>query len=487
VVAAFVADSAGCSPMNPHFVNLSTGASSYLWTFGNGGGSVSTNPAHSYTHSGLSDTLFHPILIATSAFGCTDTATAAVRVHPAPIAQFTANPGTACAPALLSFQDLTIGAVSMLWQYGDGTFEQTTPGNVSHSFTNGGSSPVQLPVRLTATTAFGCTDTTTVPDTNYPAIQATFELPAEVCSPATLQLTHESIGASQDMCDMGDGVALVGTVVTHTYVNAGQTAITRTVTLTVTSAYGCARSVQHDIVIHPTPNASFLATPFGQVFPDATVTINNTTATGPWAYAWSMGDGSSSTLEDPPAHTYATWGSYTIVLTVSTGSCTDTVSQQVIIDPPLPTASFIGVGEGCAPLTVVFTNTSLLALGYQWQFGDGATSIAEHPVHAYHTPGTYTVTLTAFGMNGGMNTMVKVDSVVVHPSALAFFSLQPSEVVAPTQPLFTYNHSTNATSYVWDFGDGSFSNEVNPVHYYQQPGTFDVSLIANNMWNCPDT
>lgn len=487
VVAAFVADSAGCSPMNPHFVNLSTGASSYLWTFGDGGGSVSANPPHSYQQSGLSDTLFHPQLIATSSFGCTDTATAEVRVHPAPIAQFTANPGTACSPALLDFQDLTIGAVSMLWQYGDGTFEQTTPGNTSHGFTNAGTTPVQFPVRLTATSVHGCTDTTTVPVTIYPAVQAIFELPAEACSPATVQLTDESIGASQAIWDMGDGVTLVGTDVAHTYVNEGQTAITRTVTLTVTSAYGCVHAVQHDIVIHPMPSASFLATPFSQIFPDATVMINNTTANGQWDYAWSMGDGSSSTLEDPQPHTYATWGSYTIVLTVSTGSCTDTVSQQVVIDPPLPTASFIGSGEGCAPLTVAFTNTSLLAQGYQWQFGDGATSVAEHPVHAYHTPGTYTVTLTAFGMNGGTSTMVKVDSVVVRPSALAFFSLQPSEVVAPTQPLFTYNHSTNATSYVWDFGDGSFSNEVNPVHYYQQPGTFDVSLIANNMWNCPDT
>src|SRR5690606_12076954 len=150
---------------------------------------------------------------------------------------------------------------------------------------------------LTATTAFGCTDTTTVPVTIYPAIQAIFELPAEVCSPATLQLTDESIGARQAMWDMGDGVTLVGTDVTHTYVNCGQTAITRTVTLSVDSAYACARSVQHSVVIRPPPNASFPATPFGQAVPAAAGTINNPPATGPWAHAWSMGDGSSSTLE----------------------------------------------------------------------------------------------------------------------------------------------------------------------------------------------
>lgn len=487
VNAAFVADSSGCSPMNPHFVNLSTGANNYLWTFGDGGGSASTNPTHIYNHNGLADTLFHPVLIANSSFGCSDTATASVLVHPAPIAQFTASPGTACAPAAISFQDLSIGAASMNWQFGDGTFLNAVPGDVSHSFNNTGSGPLQYPVKLTATTAFGCVDTSTVPVTIYPAIEAIFQLPLEACSPAVIDLTDESIGTTQTLWNMGDGVTLVGTDITHTYVNTGTTDITYTVTLTATSAYGCTQTAQHDIVIHPAPTASFLATPFGQAFPDATVTINNTTPNGQWGYSWSMGDGSTSTLEDPPAHIYATWGNYTITLTVSTGMCTDTASQQISIDPPLPTASFIGSGVGCAPLTVAFTNTSLLGLGYQWQFGDGATSIAENPVHEYHSPGTYTITLTAFGMNGGVSTMVKVDSVVVRPSAMAFFTLQPSEVIAPTQPMFTYNLSTNATSYVWEFGDGTFSNDANPVHYYQEPGVFDVSLIANNVWNCPDT
>jgi gliding motility-associated-like protein len=286
---------------------------------------------------------------------------------------------------------------------------------------------------------------------------------------------------------MGDGIILLGSNVSHTYVNTGTTDVTYTVTLTVTSAYGCTSIAQHDITIHPVPNAAFMATPFSQVFPNATVNISNNTPNGPWSYTWNFGDGSSSNLQHPATHTYATWGNHIITLVVQAGACADTATQQVTIDPPLPTASFIGSGEGCTPLTVPFTNTSLMAQGYQWQFGDGASSIAENPVHEYYTPGTYTVTLTVFGLNGGTSTMVKVDSVVVHPSAMAFFTLQPDQVVAPSQPVFTYNHSTNATSYVWDFGDGSFSNETSPVHYYQSPGTFDVSLIANNIWNCPDT
>lgn len=102
-------------------------------------------------------------------------------------------------------------------------------------------------------------------------------------------------------------------------------------------------------------------------------------------------------------------------------------------------------------------------------------------------PGTYTVTLTAFGLGGSANTYVQVDSVIVHPNATAYFVLQPTQVVVPSQPVFTYNLSGNATDFQWDFGDGTTSAEFNPVHYYQSAGTFDVMLVANNAWNCPDT
>ena len=139
------------------------------------------------------------------------------------------------------------------------------------------------------------------------------------------------------------------------------------------------------------------------------------------------------------------------------------------------------------PVEVQFTNTSVHALTYLWHFGDGNTSTAQHPLHVYNVPGTYTVSLTAYGIGGTTSTAVKVDSVVVRPRAIAYFVMQPSQVIAPAQPVFTFNLSSNADNYLWDFGDGTFSYEAAPVHYYQSPGTFDVMLVANNMWNCPDT
>ncbi len=303
----------------------------------------------------------------------------------------------------------------------------------------------------------------------------------------TVAPTDQSTGANSLLWDMGNGNVLVGDAPQQTYVNSTQDVQVYTITLTATSPYGCTAQVQHDVTVLPVPFAAFQATPFLQQYPDATVDIVNNSSPGPWAYQWDFGDGNGSADQDPASHTYGTWGQYTITLIVSSAFCTDTVSQMVEVQPPLPTASFIGSGEGCAPLTVQFTNTSLGGLSYQWNFGDGGTSSATDPVHTYTVPGTYTVSLTAFGIGGGVNTMVKTDSVVVHPNAIAYFALMPNEVVVPSQPVFTYNLSGNATSFLWDFGDGTTYTTMNPVHYYTEVGTFDVTLIANNQWNCPDT
>lgn len=487
VVAAFHADSAGCAPMDPHFLNLSSGASSYQWIFDDGSASLLQSPVHAYANQGLNDLLVEPLLVATSAYGCTDTATASILVHPAPIAQFSASPTTGCSPANTVFHDLTIGATSLNWLFGDGTFVATPPGDTSHVYINNGAGPATYMARLTATSGFGCVDTVSAPVQVYPSLSAAFQLPSATCSPALITVEDQGQGGVQWMWDMGDGTTLVGQQVSHTYVNTGITDLVYTVTLTSTSAFGCTATAQHTITVHPLPAAAFLATPFGQTYPNATVTINNTTATGQWDYAWSFGDGTSSTEIGPAPHTYSTWGTYVIALTVRAGDCVDTVTQTIVIDPPYPTASFIGSGEGCVPYTVQFTNTSLLGTGYQWQFGDGGTSIATDPAYVYNTPGTYTVTLTAFGPGGTTNTAVKVDSVIVHPRAVAYFTVQPNEVNVPGQPLFTYNLSASATAYTWNFGDGTFSNDANPVHFYQSPGNYDIVLVANNAWNCADT
>ena len=487
VVAAFVADTVGCSPFDPDFTNVSSGATSYLWLFGDGQGSQVTSPDHLYINQGLNDVTYQPLLVATSSFGCTDTAVTDVLIHPAPIAQFTPSTQAGCQPLDVTFQDLSIGSSSNIWSFGDGTGQTSVPGNVVHTYSNTSAVPVYYSPQLIATTAFGCSDTTTSQIQVFPGVDALFLMDTAGCSPFNVNITDLSQGANSYLWDMGDGTILVGPNPSYTYVNNTLNDQQYTVSLIVTSAFGCTDTLLQSLVVHPVPVASFQATAFSQNYPASTVSLNNTSGSGNWNYAWDLGDGTTSTLHSPPAHTYGTWGQFTIRLIVSGSICSDTATQVVEIIPPPPTANFLGSGEGCAPLTVAFENNSWQAVSYLWNFGDGNTSSATDPVYTYSIPGTYTVTLTAFGLGGGTSTMVKVDSVVVHPNATAYFVLQPNEVVVPSQPIFVYNLSGNATDYLWTFGDGASSTEFSPVHYYTAPGTYDVTLIANNAWNCPDT
>jgi len=136
-------------------------------------------------------------------------------------------------------------------------------------------------------------------------------------------------------------------------------------------------------------NIGFTATPISQSLPASTVTISNTTTPGPWSYLWDFGDGTTSVNANVTSHTYATYGVYTIRLTVTNNVCVETQAQQVEIlaIPPIVDFSY-DPPEGCMPLRVSFTNLSQFAdpNSYQWDFGDGATSQAINPTQQHHKP-----------------------------------------------------------------------------------------------------
>jgi PKD repeat protein len=97
------------------------------------------------------------------------------------------------------------------------------------------------------------------------------------------------------------------------------------------------------------------------------------------------------------------------------------------------------------------------------------------------------VTLVINGFDGSTEQMVQEQIIQVYPNAQAAFTVTPNEISIPSQPVYCLNLSSNANSYEWDFGDGNFSNDQNPIHYFTEEGIFSITLIANNEYNCPDT
>ncbi len=123
------------------------------------------------------------------------------------------------------------------------------------------------------------------------------------------------------------------------------------------------------------------------------------------SYTWNFGDNNTSTLENP-VHTYATSGTYKVVLTASNGVVSKSDSSLVTINV-LPNSKFTSVTDS---FKVTFTNKSTFATSYSWNFGDNNTSTLENPVHTYAANGTYKVVLTA--SNGISSTKDSADIVI---------------------------------------------------------------------------
>ena len=266
------------------------------------------------------------------------------------------------------------------------------------------------------------------------------------------------------------------------------------ITLTTTNLVNCASALtSHNVTVprYNNMNASFTATPLIQTLPNATVTITNTTNAGAWTYLWDFGDGSTSTNANVGSHTYATFGTYTISLIVTDGICTEHQETTVQINPIPPILDFsYDPPSGCAPHTVEFTNLSQFAdpTTYFWNFGENeGSSRAINPSYTYYEPGVYTVSLSATNVTGDTSRISKQFIIEVFDRPEAMFNVKPRLIYIPGGKLSTNNQSFGASSYVWDFGDGTTSTEVEPVREYTKEGIYTIILEASNSHGCIDT
>ena len=116
---------------------------------------------------------------------------------------------------------------------------------------------------------------------------------------------------------------------------------------------------------------------------------------------------------------------------------------------------------------------------YLWAFGDGATSTAISPTHAYTTAGVYTAYLTATAACG-YDTMTA--SVVISGTPEAGFTYGPLPVCAGETPVQFTNTTVGSPTltYLWDFDDGGSSALEDPTHAFAPAGSYEVVLIATN-------
>ncbi len=231
--------------------------------------------------------------------------------------------------------------------------------------------------------------------------------------------------------------------------------------------------------------ADFSGTPTSGCVPLTANFTDISTGSGIDGWSWTFGDGGSS-ISQNPSHTYNSPGTYSVTLTISSTSqgCNDAQTKTGYITVnPAPTAEFSGSPtSGIEPLTVNFTDLSADATGWLWDFGDGiGTSTQRNPIYTYATAGSYTVTLTASNACGS-DQAVKPAYITVSPcvAPVADFSGTPTSGMASLTVDFT-DLSSNATGWLWDFGDGvGASTQQNPSYIYNSEGIYTVTLTASN-------
>ena len=148
--------------------------------------------------------------------------------------------------------------------------------------------------------------------------------------------------------------------------------------------------------------------------------------------------------------------------------------------PSIPTASFTTSSTTiCYGDSIQLVNTSVDADTYNWVIPGASptTSSQTDPWVLFATSGSYSIELIASGA-GGSDTLMQTVNVTVLPNPAASFTENADTLFVPSAILYLTNTSTDASTYYWDFGDGSSSTDVNPWHNYSTPGQYTVLLVA---------
>ena len=262
-----------------------------------------------------------------------------------------------------------------------------------------------------------CRITETDPEVNAPVAQFSFSVAGSVLT--VTDLSSNSPDTIQ--WDFGDGGVENGVPGETRMYDYGAATGTFDVKLRATNSAGTGEITKQVTIAGP-PVAAFSVTQDvgGDPF---TIQVNDMSTGDPTSWDWDFGDGSTASGQSPGPHTYAVEGTYTVSLTVSNASSSDTASQSVTItDPPdPPVVSFIvNTNVFGNPFRVQFIDTSTGGdpNTFTLDFGDGTViSGAGDPPspqdHIYAAAGTYGVTLTL--TNGGGSDSQTVSVTIVGP------------------------------------------------------------------------
>ncbi len=438
------------------------GASTYIWSPSSGlsstsGNSVTANPISTTTYT----------ITGTDASGCSSSTTSTVTVSPSPIV--TVNSATICEGSNVNLT--ANGASTYSWSPSTGL--SSSSGSVVTASPN---STTTYTVTGSIGSCFS-TANSTVTVNPIPTVSASNNGP--LCSGQILNLTASGNSGATYSWTGPNG--FTSNLQNPTITNVANSNVgTYTVTIILN---GCSSTATTTFALIPGLSSNFNpAGPF--CVNDNSIQLVAQNPGGVWS-----GSGITNTTNGTFSPASAFVGSNSVTYTIA-GGCGGPTTQMIIVNA-LPIVNFSASDlSGCTPLNTILTDNSVpSSTTLEWDFGDGTTSNSLNSVsHTYSNIGCYTVSLTTTATTGCSNSLSSSNFICVVPSPNASFGVN-SQVATLTDPNFQFlNQSTNATSFSWNFGDGTTSNEQNPAHSFNLgAGNYQVELIAFNSDGCSDT
>jgi PKD repeat protein len=215
------------------------------------------------------------------------------------------------------------------------------------------------------------------------------------------------------------------------------------------------------------------------------------------SWSWDFGDPASgsnntSTLQNPE-HAFSSPGTYNTCLTIHgiDSTCFDMMCLTIVVGPAGGcTAQYTYYADSSNLNNIQFVDQSTSASGYvnywHWEFGDGQSQSIAYPgnpnvLHTYASPGNYNVCLSILGSDSTcFDNFCQMVFVGTPPDCDAAFTYYTDSLNTGNTYHFIDQSVGNIVSWNWDFGDGNFSLQQNPVHTYAASGTYQVTLTIGS-------
>lgn len=428
--------------------NSGAGVTSWTWDFGDGQAANVQNPVHTYTAPGF----YQVCLTVSNICGNSTFCQQIVASCPPPVTAFNVTSDALS----VSLTDISANLpVVWNWSFGDGQI--STLQNPTHDY----AAPGTYTICLQTMNACGS-------NTVCQSVTLSCANPVAAFSTQSDGLSVNFIDQSPNSptswsWDFGDGTSSTLSNPTHTYDAPGS----YMVCLSVSSVCGDNQMCTQIQVSCAAPEPFFTF-----VVNDLGVSFAGQVGASVDSWLWNFGDGNTSTVQDPQ-HDFSVPGTYNVCVQISNVCGVNQYCQLVTVSCAAPIPGFIFSTDGLNVSCFDQSNGELE--NWVWNFGDGGSAVVQNPVHTYPAPGTYQICLEVSGVCGAGTLCQSVTVSCAAP--VSIFDYEASDLTA----LFEDQSSGGPSSWSWDFGDGSISQQENPEHTYAEPGTYTVCLAVGSV------